>query len=209
MKPNSLASSFLTDRDAVRVVMALSNDAPRFREVVASTGLDRSPCLRLLRRMTTAGVVVRRPDRGYALTRRGLPLWEAVRRTLLIAEAAYPGPLEVAPTAGDPTPAESPPAVVVEKSAELPDVNFRRTIDVGRTVAREPQLRILVVLSAGPMNVAQIAAATRTRRDNLSQHLNRMHLLGVVERRQEGARVFYSLTAKGSKLLSAVVECAA
>lgn len=208
MKTNPLGSQFLTDQDAVRVVMALSNDSPPFREVVASTGLDRSTCLRLLRRMTAAGVATRRPNRGYVLTRRGRPLWEAVRRTLLIAEAAFPESVEVE-TSSDPAPAE-PSTVVVEKAAaDLPDVNYGRTVDIGHIVGSEVRIRILIALFVGPMNFSQIAKAMGIRSDALSPHLNRMYLLGVIEKRQEGSHVFYSLTANGRKLLGAVVECAA
>ncbi|WP_206107840.1 helix-turn-helix domain-containing protein, partial [Paludisphaera rhizosphaerae] len=197
----------LSDRDAVRVLVCLSNDRPRFRDVVEGTGLDNAACLRLLKRLRRDQVVGRRQAGRhgvYALTRRGRSLWEAVYRTLLIAEAAQGIDVQVE-AASVPEPSQA----VHEEVAELPDVSVGRVIDFTRITASEMKVRILIALSAGPMTSRQIIAATKANCAAMSSHFSGLRLTELIELQRSGDSWIYSITPKGRKLASALIECAA
>jgi DNA-binding transcriptional ArsR family regulator len=59
-------------------------------------------------------------------------------------------------------------------------------------LADPTRLRILhTVMVRGEMSVGAIAAATSASRFNVSAHLSRLALGGLVERRREGSTVYY------------------
>lgn len=206
-KRTDVAAWVLSDRDAVRILVCLSNDRPRFRDVVEGTGLDKVVCLRLLKRLRRDQVVGRRQmgrHGVYALTRRGRLLWEAVYRTLLIAEAAQGIGVQVE-AASVPEPSQA----VQEEAVELPDVSVGRVIDFARLACGDVRIRILAALLAGEMTVGQIKGAIQSSRGGISNNLTGLRVAGLIGMRRSGRRVFCSITPKGRKLASALIECAA
>ncbi|WP_206107942.1 winged helix-turn-helix transcriptional regulator, partial [Paludisphaera rhizosphaerae] len=197
----------LSDRDAVRVLVCLSNDRPRFRDVVEGTGLDKAACLRLLKRLRRDQVVGRRQvgrHGVYALTRRGRSLWEAVYRTLLIAEAAQGIDVQVE-AASVPEPSQA----VQGEVAEIPDVPISRVVDFARLIKGERFVCALVAISAGPMSPRQISTAIDVKTSILSSYLRTLRLTGLIDGKATDNPPIYSITPKGRKLASALIECAA
>jgi DNA-binding HxlR family transcriptional regulator len=86
--------------------------------------------------------------------------------------------------------------------------DFDRVLWVANIVAGAARLRALVTLSFGPMNASQLATAARAGRD-ISCELRTMKCLGLLDSHREGPFVVYSLTDRGRKILTALVECAA
>lgn len=62
-----------------------------------------------------------------------------------------------------------------------------------RAIAHELRLTVLCLLLSGPMCVQEIMQATGAEQSNLSQHLAKMRMLGVVENEKNGQQVFYRI----------------
>jgi DNA-binding transcriptional ArsR family regulator len=89
-------------------------------------------------------------------------------------------------------------------------ITYRRTVNVGwvvpdallEEVARRfallgdpTRLRLLKALQEGrELSVGNLAAASGVARVNVSQHLNRLALAGLVSRRREGTTIFYRVS---------------
>ena len=62
-----------------------------------------------------------------------------------------------------------------------------------RAIAHELRLAILCHLSGGPLSVSELLARTGANQSNLSQHLAKMRMLGVLECERRGQQVTYRL----------------
>lgn len=62
-----------------------------------------------------------------------------------------------------------------------------------RAIAHELRLAVLCQLLNGPMCVADLMAATGASQSNLSQHLTRMRMMGILTNEKQGQRVFYKI----------------
>ncbi|MBN1586054.1 MAG: winged helix-turn-helix transcriptional regulator [Candidatus Omnitrophica bacterium] len=91
--------------------------------------------------------------------------------------------------------------------------------DVIKALGDDSRLRILASLSCEEMPVNSLASMLRLSQPNVSRHLARMRLLGLVEDRREGQVVYYrisqaqpgwvqSLLTKVCELLEATDEVA-
>jgi ArsR family transcriptional regulator len=60
-----------------------------------------------------------------------------------------------------------------------------------RAIAHELRLSVLCLLLEGPMCVHEIMQATGAAQSNLSQHLAKMRLLGIIRNEKRGQQVFY------------------
>jgi DNA-binding transcriptional ArsR family regulator len=61
-------------------------------------------------------------------------------------------------------------------------------------LADADRLRIIRVLSSGPLNVTEIATALHAPLVNVSHHLQVLHFAGLVQRRKQGRFAVYSLS---------------
>jgi DNA-binding transcriptional ArsR family regulator len=57
------------------------------------------------------------------------------------------------------------------------------------------RLAILLALRAGELSVTELMDATQLAQANVSKHLSVLHRMGYVERRREGAYVYYRMSA--------------
>src|SRR5262245_42098072 len=57
------------------------------------------------------------------------------------------------------------------------------------------RLAILLALRAGELSVSELIETTQLAQANVSRHLSVLHRMGYVERRREGAFVYYSMSA--------------
>ncbi len=62
-----------------------------------------------------------------------------------------------------------------------------------RAIAHELRLAILCHLSGGPLTVSELLARTGANQSNLSQHLAKMRMLGVLDCERRGQQVTYRL----------------
>lgn len=77
---------------------------------------------------------------------------------------------------------------------QLPDdMMIRHMAQVFQLMGDESRLRILRCLMSGPMTVNKIVAATGQSQANVSKHLSILARGGMLGRRKEGTRVWYSI----------------
>jgi ArsR family transcriptional regulator len=60
-----------------------------------------------------------------------------------------------------------------------------------QAMAHPIRIKVLCLLSSGPMAVQEITEAIGTTQSNISQHLGILKASGLIESRKEGTRVFY------------------
>lgn len=63
-----------------------------------------------------------------------------------------------------------------------------------RTLGEPYRLRLLQALGPGEMSVGEIVAALGGNQPNVSKHLQILHDAGLVDRRPEGTKIFYSVS---------------
>ncbi len=66
-----------------------------------------------------------------------------------------------------------------------------------RAIAHELRLAVLCHLSEGPMNVSELIEATGATQSNLSQHLAKMRLMGLLTCERQSQQVYYRLAHPG------------
>ena len=62
-----------------------------------------------------------------------------------------------------------------------------------RAIAHELRLAVLCHLLSGPMCVSDLVAATGTSQSNLSQHLSKMRMMGILHTEKIGQHVYYQI----------------
>ncbi len=62
-----------------------------------------------------------------------------------------------------------------------------------RAIAHELRLSVLCLLLDGPMCVHELMEATGAAQSNLSQHLTKMRLMGIIKNEKRGQQVFYRI----------------
>ena len=80
---------------------------------------------------------------------------------------------------------------------EIPQDKIQRASEGLRAIAHELRLAVLCQLLNGPMCVADLMRATGASQSNLSQHLTRMRMMGIVINEKQGQRVFYRIADPG------------
>ena len=77
----------------------------------------------------------------------------------------------------------------------IPKEKIRSASEGLRAMAHEVRLSVLCHLMNGPMCVQDLMQATGANQSNLSQHLAKMRMLGLLTSRKEGQRVIYSIAS--------------
>ncbi|HXH73240.1 MAG TPA: metalloregulator ArsR/SmtB family transcription factor [Mariprofundaceae bacterium] len=75
----------------------------------------------------------------------------------------------------------------------IPEQKIRTASEGLRAIAHEVRLSVLCHLMQGPMCVQDLMEATGTSQSNLSQHLSKMRLMGILENEKRGQQVYYSI----------------
>jgi len=75
----------------------------------------------------------------------------------------------------------------------IPQDKIQKASEGLRAIAHELRLAVLCHLIDGPMCVADLMAATGASQSNLSQHLTRMRMMGILINEKKGQRVFYQI----------------
>ena len=76
----------------------------------------------------------------------------------------------------------------------IPKANIQQASEGLRAIAHEVRLGVLCHLMAGPMCVNELIEATGASQSNLSQHLAKMRMMGIISNEKRGQQVFYRIT---------------
>ncbi|MFQ5346099.1 MAG: ArsR/SmtB family transcription factor [Mariprofundus sp.] len=76
---------------------------------------------------------------------------------------------------------------------EIPQDKVKDASQGLRAIAHELRLSVLCLLLERPMCVHELMESTGAAQSNLSQHLTKMRLLGIVENEKRGQQVFYRI----------------
>jgi DNA-binding transcriptional ArsR family regulator len=77
----------------------------------------------------------------------------------------------------------------------IPEEKIRSASEGLRALAHEVRLSVLCHLMNGPLCVQDLMQATGSSQSNLSQHLAKMRMMGLVKTEKEGQRVIYSIAS--------------
>ncbi|MDX8413055.1 MAG: metalloregulator ArsR/SmtB family transcription factor [Mariprofundales bacterium] len=75
----------------------------------------------------------------------------------------------------------------------IPHDKVKRASEGLRAVAHEVRLSVLCHLMQGPMCVHALMEATGSTQSNLSQHLTKMRMMGILDNEKRGQQVFYRI----------------
>jgi len=76
---------------------------------------------------------------------------------------------------------------------EIPQENIKDAAQGLRAIAHELRLAVLCHLLNGPMCVHELMDATGASQSNLSQHLSKMRMMGLLNNEKRGQQVFYHI----------------
>jgi len=76
---------------------------------------------------------------------------------------------------------------------KIPLENIHAASEGLRGIAHEVRLNVLCHLLTNSMCVAELMEATGASQSNLSQHLSKMRLMGVLKNEKRGQQVYYSI----------------
>jgi len=80
---------------------------------------------------------------------------------------------------------------------QIPQDKVKEASQGLRAIAHELRLTVLCLLLEGPMCVHELMDATGAAQSNLSQHLSKMRLLGILENEKRGQEVIYRIADPG------------
>ena len=75
----------------------------------------------------------------------------------------------------------------------IPEEKISAASEGLRAIAHELRLSVLCHLIDGPMCVQELIEATGAAQSNLSQHLSRMRMMGLLATEKQGQHVYYRL----------------
>ena len=90
-------------------------------------------------------------------------------------------------------PAARRPAGRLAAAGPLDEVQTRAVAALFATLAEASRLRILQALEAGPKSVGELVERTGLKQANVSKQLGILQSAGIIARRQDGNRAFYSI----------------
>ncbi|MCF7821109.1 MAG: metalloregulator ArsR/SmtB family transcription factor [Mariprofundaceae bacterium] len=76
----------------------------------------------------------------------------------------------------------------------IPEANIQEAAQGLRAIAHELRLAVLCHLLDGPMCVNELIEATGASQSNLSQHLSKMRMMGIITNEKRGQQVYYRIT---------------
>jgi len=75
----------------------------------------------------------------------------------------------------------------------IPQEKVKRASEGLRAIAHPLRLSVLCHLMRGDLCVHELMEATGSNQSNLSQHLSRMRMMGIIENEKRGQQVFYRI----------------
>ena len=81
----------------------------------------------------------------------------------------------------------------MKEITEIPEDRIKAASQGLRAIAHELRLTVLCLLLERPMCVHELIEATGAAQSNLSQHLSKMRMLGILENEKRGQEVIYRI----------------
>jgi len=75
----------------------------------------------------------------------------------------------------------------------IPEKNIKDAAQGLRAIAHELRLAVLCHLKNGPMCVNELMEVTAASQSNLSQHLSKMRMMGIIVNDKRGQQVYYRI----------------
>jgi len=88
----------------------------------------------------------------------------------------------------------------------IPEQKIRTASEGLRAIAHEVRLSVLCHLMQGPMCVQELMEATGSSQSNLSQHLSKMRLMGILDNEKRGQQVYYRIANPAFKELVTALQ---
>ncbi len=88
----------------------------------------------------------------------------------------------------------------------IPQEKIKLASEGLRAIAHQIRLSVLCHLMQGPMCVQELMQATGTAQSNLSQHLTKMRLMGIVVNEKRGKQVYYAIANPAFEGLLAALQ---
>jgi len=85
----------------------------------------------------------------------------------------------------------------MQRMQTIPQTKIVAASEGLRAIAHETRLSVLCHLLDGPMCVQELMVATGVAQSNLSQHLSKMRMLGLLHSEKCGQHVYYRLADPG------------
>jgi ArsR family transcriptional regulator len=80
---------------------------------------------------------------------------------------------------------------------KIPEDKVKAASQGLKAIAHELRLSVLCLLLEGPMCVHELMEATGSAQSNLSQHLSKMRMLGILDNEKQGQEVIYRIADPG------------
>ncbi|RME82357.1 MAG: transcriptional regulator [Zetaproteobacteria bacterium] len=87
------------------------------------------------------------------------------------------------------------------KGVPIPEGKVREVAEGLRAIAHEVRLLLLCHLLSGEKCVGELVELTGSTQSNISQHLAKMRMLGIVEAEKRGQHVYYRIAKPELRLL--------
>jgi DNA-binding transcriptional ArsR family regulator len=84
--------------------------------------------------------------------------------------------------------------------------NAREAVEFLKAMSHETRLMILCFLASGERSVSELEEFLSLKQSNVSQHLGRLRLDGLVQPRREGQTIFYSLASEDVREMLATIH---
>ncbi|MDX8387814.1 MAG: metalloregulator ArsR/SmtB family transcription factor [Ghiorsea sp.] len=88
----------------------------------------------------------------------------------------------------------------------IPEEKIAAASEGLKAIAHEVRLSVLCHLMDGPLCVHDLIERTGASQSNLSQHLSKMRLMGILKNEKKGQQVFYSIANPEFKTLLAALQ---
>jgi ArsR family transcriptional regulator len=84
-------------------------------------------------------------------------------------------------------------------------MEVKKARQILKSLADDNRLRIVNLLSRKSLNVAELCEILKIKQSNLSRHLTRLRLTGIVSDKREGQYVYYCLNDPKSAFMKALI----
>ncbi|MFH1837260.1 MAG: metalloregulator ArsR/SmtB family transcription factor [Candidatus Omnitrophota bacterium] len=85
-------------------------------------------------------------------------------------------------------------------------MKIRKALQMMKSLSDDTRLRIINLLKEEELSVTEICDILDVQQSNLSKHLSRLRLTGLVDDKREGFNVYYSLVKPKDKVLKKLLN---
>lgn len=85
--------------------------------------------------------------------------------------------------------------------------NLKGTRRILKALGEDTRLRIIALLRKNRLNVAQLCEILNSTQSNISKHLARLRLTGIVSDRREGQFIYYHLARPEDPFYEDLLDC--